>query len=58
MKTIHVHLSIGFPTASREDELEVEDDATEDEIEEVVREWANNYIEFGWSAEKPKGRFR
>jgi hypothetical protein len=57
MKTIYLHLSIGFPTATRDDELEIEDDATEEEIEETVRDWANNYIEYSWSNE-PRKRYR
>ena len=51
MKTIYCNLSIGY--GSREDEIEVEDDATEDEIQEVVKEWAMNYVEWGWSETKP-----
>ena len=57
MKTIYVYLSIGFPAATHEDELEIEDDMTEEEIGTFVQEWANNYIETGWSTEKPKRRF-
>lgn len=48
MRTIEVNLSIGYPTANRQDTLEVDDDATEEQVEEIVREWANNYIEYYW----------
>lgn len=58
MKTIHVYLTIGYPTATHEDEIEVQDDATEEEIEQITQEWAQNYVEYGWSFEKPKARFR
>jgi hypothetical protein len=57
MKTIYMHLSIGYPTASKSEELEVEDDATEEEIDQQVKEWTDNYIEWGWSTEKPKRLF-
>jgi len=45
---IEVYLSIGFPTAEHHDTIEVEDDLTEDQIAEEVREWAYNYIDYGW----------
>ena len=56
MKTIYCHLSIGY--GSREDEIEVEDDATEDEIQEAVKDWAMEYVEWGWSETKPTRRSR
>lgn len=56
MKTIYVHLSIGYPTACHDDELEVPDDATEEEIDEIVSEWAHNYIEYSWREDKSKRR--
>ncbi len=58
MRTIYVHLSIGYPTAVRDDEIEVEDDATDEQIDQDVQEWAGNYIETSWSAEKPRRRNR
>lgn len=56
MKTIKVEcsLSIGYANAHRKDEIEieVEDDATEKQIEQqidsAVTEWANNFIDVGW----------
>ena len=54
MRTIYMYLSIGFPTADHRDEMEVEDDTTDDEIDQMVQEWTANYIEFGWSDQKPK----
>ena len=53
-KTIYMNLSIGYPGASRYDEIEVEADCTEEEIEQTVHEWASNYIDIGWSEEKPR----
>lgn len=58
MKTLYVHLSIGYPTADCTDELEIEDDATEAEKEEIAQDWASNYIEVSWSDTKPKRRWR
>jgi hypothetical protein len=54
MRTIYLHLNIGYPGASQSDEIVVEDDTTDEEIDEIVREWANDYIDYGWSDEKPK----
>lgn len=48
MRRIKVSLSIGYPTATRRDVLEVEDGATDEEIQETAEEWANQYIDFGW----------
>lgn len=48
---INVSLSIGFVGAVHEDELELPDDATEDDIDEAAKEWAWNYIDIGWHRE-------
>jgi len=54
MKTLKVKLSIGYPTAVHEDEIEIHEDGynaceTEEEKEEFLaktaQEWANDYIE-------------
>ena len=58
MKTIYMHLSIGYPTAEHNDEIEVEDDASDEEIDKQVQDWADNYIETSWSLEKPKCNLR
>ena len=52
MRKIYASLGIGISNASQNDELEVDDDATDEEIDEAVRDWANNYIDYGWS-DKP-----
>lgn len=52
---VKVHLSIGYANAGHDDilELEVDDDATQEDIDkqvdEMVNDWANNYIDLGWS---------
>ena len=42
-------LSIGYPTAKRSEIIELDDDMSEEEIEEVWIEWCNNFIDGGWS---------
>ena len=37
MKKIRMELSIGYPTATVQDEFEVDDDATEEEILEIAK---------------------
>jgi hypothetical protein len=49
MRKIAVSLSIGFPTATQKDEIEVEDDATAEEVSQAAEEWAWGYIDIGWS---------
>lgn len=46
---VKVWLSIGFPQAAHADVLEIDDDATDDEIEEEVRDWKDSLTEWGWS---------
>ncbi len=45
MREIRVHLSLGFEGAEVHDVIEVEEDATEEEIRAEVREWAFEYIQ-------------
>jgi hypothetical protein len=56
MKTIYAHLDIGYANACHDDELEVEDDATDEQIGALVKDWADNYIDTCWSEEKPTRR--
>ena len=53
---VRVHLSIGFPSATRSDIIDVDDDewndcGTQEEKEDLIheywKEWADNYIECG-----------
>lgn len=48
MKKVHFYLGIGYPSAKHETIIEVEDDLTDDEIQEMYDEWANNYLEKEW----------
>ena len=45
---IKVGLSIGYCNADRDDEIEVEDGSSDEEIQEEVSYWASNYIETWW----------
>ena len=47
-RKVKVFLTTGFAGAKHEDVLEVEDDATEEEIMRYVQEWASNYIDMGY----------
>lgn len=49
MKKIKVWLNTGFAGCVHENEFEVDDDATEEEIEEMAKEIAFNDIDWGWS---------
>lgn len=48
MKKVRVYLTIGFPTAMWRDVFEVEDDTTEDEIEDIFRDWAMDHVDWGF----------
>lgn len=48
MRKIKAHCGIGYAEAEHEEEFEFEDDATEDEILEEVKDWAEQYLEFWW----------
>jgi hypothetical protein len=45
---VRVHLSIGFPTAEHEYVLEVDDEASDEELQQACEEWANDHIEYYW----------
>lgn len=46
---IRAHLSIGFADgACREEDIYVDDDSTDEDIADEVREWAHNYIEWSY----------
>ena len=44
---LRMYLTIGYPGADHEEEIEVDDDATEDDLHEITQDWANGYIEWG-----------
>lgn len=45
---IKVWSDCGYVGADRHEEIEVPADATEDEIEEEVRDWFFNHNSYGW----------
>lgn len=48
MKKVHFYLGIGYPSATHEVIIEVDDDCTDDEIQEMYDEWAETYLEKEW----------
>lgn len=48
MKRIEVHVSVGLVGCRRKATIEVEDDCTDEEIEELAREALFEMIEWGW----------
>lgn len=55
MKIIEWHLETGMQGGDRSDTMEVEDDATDAEIDEMVREEVFNYVSWGWVVKEPQG---
>lgn len=51
MRLIKWHLSTGTQGCDREGEIEVEDNATDDEIDADVREEVFGFVEWCWSEE-------
>ena len=47
MKII-VHVSTGYAGCTKREEFEVEDDCSDDEIDEQARDFMFNMIEWGW----------
>ncbi len=48
MRIIKASLGIGYCGATHETEFEFEDDITKEEIDQMVTEWAMNYIDIDW----------
>ena len=48
MRKIKAYLDTGFAGCRIEDEFEVENDATQEQIEEEAREAVFNSIDWGW----------
>jgi len=45
---VKVSLSIGFPSATRKETLDLPDELTDEEIDEEVQQWAMEFMDFGW----------
>ena len=52
MKKIHFYLGIGINNADREEVVEFEDNATDEEIGDEYEDWKNNYIDASWWKEE------
>lgn len=51
MKKIIAHCGISFADVEYKDEFEFEDDVTDNEIDEIVHKWAEQYFESWWEEE-------
>ena len=49
MRTIHWSVEIGLAGCRQAGSVEVEDDATNEDIDAIVREEVFNLVEWGWS---------
>ena len=54
MRKINCFLGIGYPSAIAEDEIEVEDDATEEEIQEEVYQTMIQMVDIYWTEDNKK----
>lgn len=52
MKKIKAYANYGFVGTNREKIIEVDDDATEEEINELIWEWAADYVYTDWEEVK------
>jgi hypothetical protein len=48
MRKIKVYLDTGFAGCKHEDIIEVDDDITDEDVDEIARDTAFNWIEWGW----------
>jgi len=48
MKKIEWYYTTGYAGEIHQDTFEVDDSATDEEIDEIVREQVFNYIDWGW----------
>lgn len=49
MKKIEFYLGIGYANAEHIEILEFDDDVSEEEIDQTLEDWSNNYIEISWN---------
>jgi hypothetical protein len=54
MRKIEAYLSVGLVGCKRNEIFEVEDDATDEEIEEIIKEWVYELVEWGWQTVEAK----
>jgi hypothetical protein len=52
---IYAYVSMGLVGCKRKEEIEIEDEnLTDEDIDDFVKQWMYEQIEWGWSREKPK----
>jgi hypothetical protein len=49
MRKIKLFVNTGFVNAKHTEVIEVEDDTTDKELNEIANDFAANYIEIGWT---------
>jgi len=49
MKKVRAFVGVGLVGCTREEEFEFEDDTTDEEIEEEIKEWIWTYVDYGWN---------
>ena len=52
MKKIKPHCGIGFAGATYDEEFEFDDDMTDDEINNEINDWAEQFLETWWEEVK------
>ena len=45
---LELYLDIGYPTATRREIVEVDDDLTDEDLDQYLSEWMWNYIDCNW----------
>ena len=48
MKSITLYVESGYSSADYYETIEVPDDTTDEELDEMAQEFRNNHIEWGW----------
>lgn len=51
---IHLYCNTGFVGAKHEETIEVDDDATDAELDEMTTDWLSNVIDYGWHKDEDK----
>ena len=52
MKRVHATMGIGFCGANHEEDFEFDDDASLEEIEDEIWQWANEFVEVDFEIEE------
>ena len=55
MRKIKAYAEYGFCGTDREYIMEVDDDTTDEEIDDLIWEWATSYVSTEWEEIKQKG---